>query len=501
MKRCTVRTLLVFAALLVGVASPPALAQNELFVGNAGNNSVKVFSRTASGNTAPIRTLAGAATGLSFIQGLAVDVTNNELFVANGSGPAITVYSLSASGNTAPLRTLTGAATGMTQPIYIAVDPTNNELFVTNGNQTVTVYSRTASGNSAPLRTLSTVPAANSPIGLTLDLTNNDLVVGTSGSTIDVYSRTASGNTPALRSLGGAATGLVGPIGLGVDVGNNELFAANGSVAAPSVTVYNRTASGNTAPLRTLSGAATGLVGPHALALDLANNELFVGNTINANSITVYARGASGNTAPLRTLSGAATGISGPVGIAVTTGAPPTPPGMLGASSRKVHGAAGTFDLALSFVAPPNINHNPTTEPRQGPAQTIVFTFDKAITGATVSISEGVATAGAPTLSGNDVVVGLTNVTDQQYVTVSLTNVASADGGTGGSGSVRVGFLAGDVNQTRVVTVADLGLVNAVLAQLVTAANYLKDVNASGTLSIADKGVTNANLTRALSTP
>lgn len=495
------RSLLALAVLFAGVASLPALAQNELFVGNAGNNSVTVFSRTASGDTAPIRTLVGAATGLSFIQGLAVDVTNNELFVANGSGPAIKVYSLTASGNTAPLRTLTGAATGMSQPVYIAVDPVNNELFVTNGgNQTITVYSRTASGDVAPIRTLSTVPAGNAAVGLTLDLTNNELVVGTSGSTIDVYSRTASGNTPALRTLGGPATGLIGPIGLGVDLVNDELFAANPSVSSPTVTVYGRTASGNTAPSRTLAGAATGLVGPHALTLDLTNNELFVGNTINANSITVYARGASGNTAPVRTLAGAATGISGPVGIAVTTGVVP-PPGLLALVSRKVHGAAGTFDLPLSFLSPPNINHNPTTESRQGPAQTIVFTFDKAITNATVSISEGVATAGTPTISGNDVVVGLTNVADRQYVTVSLTNVASTDGGAGGVAAARVGFLTGDVNQSRVVTLTDLGLVNAQLAQAVTAANYLKDVNASGTLTLADKAITNGNLTGALPAP
>jgi hypothetical protein len=34
----------------------------------------------------------------------------------------------------------------------------------------------------------------------------------------------------------------------------------------PSVTVYNRTASGNTAPLRTLGGPSTGLSGPNGLA-------------------------------------------------------------------------------------------------------------------------------------------------------------------------------------------------------------------------------------------
>jgi uncharacterized protein (TIGR03118 family) len=178
-----------------------------------------------------------------------------------------------------------------------------------------------------------------------------------------------------------------------------------------------------------------------------------------------------------------------------------TSPNLVSAVSRRTHSGAGTFDLPLSLVPPPGVNHNPTTEPRQGPAQTIVFTFDKPINAATASITEGSATANAPTFSGNDVVVGLTGVTNQQYVTISLSNVASTDGGTGGSGSVRVGYLVGDVNQNRVVAVSDLGLVNAQLAQPVTAANFLKDVNATGTLTVADKGITNANLAKALSAP
>jgi len=172
------------------------------------------------------------------------------------------------------------------------------------------------------------------------------------------------------------------------------------------------------------------------------------------------------------------------------------PPTFVSAASRRVHGAAGVFDLPLSPAAT-----NPTTEPRQGPAQTILFTFDKPVDAATVTISEGTASAGTPTFSGNDVIVGLTGVGNQQYVTISLTEVTSADGGTGGSGSVRVGYLLGDVTQDRVVSLSDLGQVNAVLAQQVAAFNFLKDVNASGTLSLADKGITNANLAKALPPP
>jgi hypothetical protein len=97
--------------------------------------------------------------------------------------------------------------------------------------------------------------------------------------------------------------------------------------------------------------------------------------------------------------------------------------------------------------------------------------------------------------------VPLTGVGNQQYVTVVVSSVEAADGGTGGSGSVRVGFLLGDVNQNRVVTLSDLGQVNAQIAQLVTGANFLKDVNASGTLSVADKGITNQQVTKALPAP
>ncbi len=187
--------------------------------------------------------------------------------------------------------------------------------------------------------------------------------------------------------------------------------------------------------------------------------------------------------------------------VAVTATFDLTPATLVSAALRRTHGAAGTFDLTLTTVAPPAINHNPTTEPRQGPVHSIVLTFDKPITAATATITEGTATAVAPTFGGNTVVVGLTGVADRQYVTVSITNIAASDGSVGGTANVRIGFLAGDVNQTRVVSVADLGLVNAQLTHVTTAANFLLDVNASGTLTIADMGITNANLTRPLPPP
>ena len=175
---------------------------------------------------------------------------------------------------------------------------------------------------------------------------------------------------------------------------------------------------------------------------------------------------------------------------------PGSTPTLQSAVSSRVHPGSGSFGLPLSLIAT-----NPTTEPRQGPTATVVFTFNKTITGATAAITEGTAVAGAPSFNGTDVTVDLTGVANQQYVTVALTGVTSADGGTGGGGSVRIGFLAGDVNGNRVVTLSDLLSVNNVLTQAVTSANFLRDVNVSGTLTLSDVLFVNGKLTQSLPAP
>ena len=99
--------------------------------------------------------------------------------------------------------------------------------------------------------------------------------------------------------------------------------------------------------------------------------------------------------------------------------------------TRKVHGnGAGQFDLVLGSVST-----NPTTESRAGPAHDLVFTFDKPVTGGVAAVTEGTAVAGTPTFNGYQMTVPLTGVTNLQYVTVDVSGVTSADGGTGGTGS------------------------------------------------------------------
>lgn len=174
-------------------------------------------------------------------------------------------------------------------------------------------------------------------------------------------------------------------------------------------------------------------------------------------------------------------------------------PRLASVSSRKTHGSAGTFDLPLSSTAT-----DPTTEPRFGGANgnhTIVFTFDKPVIHGSAAVWVGTAKRDTPKFNGNEMVVPLTGVADKQYVTITVTQVVSADGGSDGSSSVRIGFLAGDVNGSRTVSLSDMLFVNAVLTQPVTASSFIRDVNGNGTLTLSDLLLINANLVQTLPPP
>ena len=138
------------------VGAPQGLAvdtvNNELLVANANFGSIQIYSRTASGDAAPLRTIQGATAGMSDPRGLAVDTVNNEVLVTNFATNSIRVYSRTADGDVAPVRTIQGGATGLARPTGLAVDTVNNEVLVLNAdavldNWSITVYSRTASGN------------------------------------------------------------------------------------------------------------------------------------------------------------------------------------------------------------------------------------------------------------------------------------------------------------------------------------------------------------------
>ncbi len=148
---------------------------------------------------------------------------------------------------------------------------------------------------------------------------------------------------------------------------------------------------------------------------------------------------------------------------------------------RKSHASAGAFDLPIS----PGTS-NATTEPRTGGTHTVVFNFDKPVISGNASVTEGVATAAATVFSGNQMLVTLENVTNRQYVTISVNGVLASGGGPAGNGTARVGFLEGDADNTGAVTIVDISGVRARTGQLTTAANFRWDVDANGAINIVD---------------
>jgi hypothetical protein len=161
------------------------------------------------------------------------------------------------------------------------------------------------------------------PAGLAVDTVNNEILVANTSfvtdpdhpSSITVYNRTDSGNVAPKRTISGALTKLAQPIGLAVDTVKDEVLVGNEG----SITVYGRTANGNVAPKRTIEGNLTELDHPLGVGWDGVNNKLLVAN-FDSNAVTVYRRRADGNEAPLWVIRGTATELNGPAfPVAVTT--------------------------------------------------------------------------------------------------------------------------------------------------------------------------------------
>lgn len=157
---------------------------------------------------------------------------------------------------------------------------------------------------------------------------------------------------------------------------------------------------------------------------------------------------------------------------------------LVGVSSRKTHGSAGTFDLPVNWQYP--TSGTLSIEPRSTVVpHTIVFQFNQDITSTSAAtltdanmMPLGQATASA---AGRDIVVTLDGVADRQIATVSVSGI---------NGSIEVGamvgFLLGDINASRSVNASDILAVKAQAGATLTVANFRSDINASGQINASD---------------
>lgn len=161
------------------------------------------------------------------------------------------------------------------------------------------------------------------------------------------------------------------------------------------------------------------------------------------------------------------------------------------AVSRKTHGNAGNFDVNLPLLGNPGIEGRSGQGANSNNHQVIVtFTTPVTLTGATATPAAGKmgSVSGAPTVSGSQVTVNLTNVSNAQTLTVNLIGV-NDNMGHSGNVSIPMGVLLADVNSSRHVDAGDVGLVRQQNSQPVTLSNFREDINASGHIDAGDVGI------------
>jgi hypothetical protein len=104
--------------------------------------------------------------------------------------------------------------------------------------------------------------------------------------------------------------------------------------------------------------------------------------------------------------------------------------------------------------------------------------------GATASATVGTNT--------NEIIVNLTGVSDKQRIAITLSNI---DGVPSAGATTFIGFIAGDVNNSRSVTPGDVSSVKARAGQTTNSRNFWFDLNASGGINAADVSAVKARVT------
>ena len=163
-----------------GIANPPGPSTGKFLL-----PSITVYSRTAEGDAAPVRTIQGSKTGLNWPNGIYLDPVSDQLVVANSGNDSILFFDRRANGDVAPLRVIQGPTSGLDGPSGVFIDPKRHQLWVTNwNNHTATVYPITAQGDVAPLRTIRGTPANSprasgfgNPGDVVFDPTRNEILV------------------------------------------------------------------------------------------------------------------------------------------------------------------------------------------------------------------------------------------------------------------------------------------------------------------------------------
>ena len=115
---------------------------------------ITIYASGASGDAAPIATIAGSETRNAHIEGLAVDKHDN-IWVTSYANSAVYEFAPDAKGAAAPIRELSGSLTQLSDPIGLAIDRKSGDIYVADyGTRAILEFAPDAQGNAAPIATI-----------------------------------------------------------------------------------------------------------------------------------------------------------------------------------------------------------------------------------------------------------------------------------------------------------------------------------------------------------
>ena len=280
--------------------------RQELYVANQAGDAVLVFGANQQGDVAPIRVLKGPKTLMHNPSDVFLDMTNNEMWIASYGNHLALAYKLGASGDTAPVRIIRGSpmntpGTLIGNPYTIAYDPNREQILVPScvAHPRVAAFARTADKNAVPVRSIegNNTHLNRTVHGIYFDAIHDELVVNSDiGQAIMTFRGSASGNEAPIRVIQGPKTGIGKISKVTADPDNNEVITWLGG----QIMFWDRLANGDVAPKRVLGGPDN-RIQANNVAVDPLHNLLIVtGN----DRVQIFNRTASGNDKPIRTITG-----------------------------------------------------------------------------------------------------------------------------------------------------------------------------------------------------
>lgn len=241
-------------------------AQKRLYVTNSGvgsnPGSVTIYASQATGNVLPTGVISGSGSGISSPTGIVVDATGN-IYVANVSGSpffasSILIFSPASGGVSSPTSFISGAATGLYFPVGLALDSKGNILVANTsgaaGNGNIEIFAAGSNGNAAPATIIGgPLTGLVNPTGLILDSSGLIYVADRGTNSVSVFAANASGNVAPLRVISGANTTINNPSDVLLDK-NGNLYVTNtaGGSGKGAILIFPSTASGNVAPAQSI---------------------------------------------------------------------------------------------------------------------------------------------------------------------------------------------------------------------------------------------------------